>query len=188
MDYKAVLKDAVEIVKLNKSTMEKVAGDKNLTVPAILILVAPFVVNLVLSAFQTTAFLGLQMRILLVPLLSYVAVIFLMSLAAQLIFKVKGDHFAFFRVLGFAGIVSWLSVIAFVLSIFGLSSVYNLFNLLNIAAAIWGFVVTYHILQTYYKLNQQNAIITIVIGVVGVFILNSILGNVLVGRFYGMMY
>jgi len=66
----------------------------------------------------------------------------------------------------------------------GVVDVMSIFNLINLAAGVWMLVVTYQVLMNYYKLNQQNAIVTIVLGIVGVFIINSILRRILLGPLY----
>ncbi len=182
------IKDGLEILKLNKAKMSQVAGDNNATVWAFVILGVPLVANIVLAALQTTLFLSMQIKLLLIPLISIVAVIFLMSIVAQQLFHAKGSHMAFFRVVAYAGLVTWLSVIPFILGFVGVADVYSIFNLVNLAAGIWMLVVTYHVLIDYYKLTQQNAIITIVLGIVGAAILQSILGRILIGQFYSLMY
>jgi hypothetical protein len=183
-----VVKDGIEVLKLNKVQMSHIAHDPKATVWAFGILGLPFVVNILLAMLQTTMFMSLQVKFLLIPLVTMVGCIFLMSFVAQKMFHAKGDHMAFFRVIAYAGIVTWLSVIPFLLSLFGLGDVFSLFNLVNLVAGIWMLVVTYTFLIDYYKLNQQNAIITIVLGVIGAGILQSVLGRVLIGKFYRLMY
>lgn len=171
-------------MKLNKVKMAELAEKKETTVWAAIILAAPFVINLVLLLIRTTMFVSLQIKILLVPLLTTLAVIFLMSLVAQMLFHAKGDHIAFFRVLGHGSIIMVASIIPYILSILGVVDVMSIFNLINLAAGVWMLVVTYQVLMNYYKLNQQNAIVTIVLGIVGVFIINSILRRILLGPLY----
>jgi len=168
--------------------MSHIAHDPKATVWGFAILAAPFVVNIFLAMLQTTMFLSLQVKFLLIPLVTIVGCIFLMSFVAQKVFHAKGDHMAFFRVIAHAGVVTWLTVIPFVLSLLGLGDVFSIFNLVNLVAGVWMLVVTYHLLLDYYKLNQQNAIITIVLGVVGAAIIQSVLGRLLIGKFYRLMY
>ncbi|MFA4891325.1 MAG: YIP1 family protein [Candidatus Gracilibacteria bacterium] len=182
------IKDGLEVLKLNKAKMSQVAGDNNATTWAFVILGVPFVVNIILVALQTTLFLSMQVKLLLIPLISIIAVIFLMSIVAQQLFHAKGSHMAFFRVVAYAGVAMWASVIPFILGFVGVADVYSIFNLINLFAGIWMLVVTYHVLIDYYKLNQQNAIITIVLGIVGAAILQNILGRILIGQFYSLMY
>lgn len=183
-----VVKDGVSILKLDKVKMSQVAHDQKATVWAFVILGLPFVVNVILAALKTTLFLSLQVKFLLIPLATIVGAIFAMSFVAQKVFHAKGDHMAFFRVIAYAGVVTWLSVIPFVLSLLGLDDVFSIFNLVNFAAGIWMLVVTYHVLIDYYRLNQQNTVITIVLGIIGAAILQSVLGRVLIGKFYRLMY
>jgi len=182
------IQDGIDILKLNKAKMAHVAGDKDATMWAFVILAVPFVANVILALLQTTLFLSLQVKLLLVPLVSVVAVIFLMSFVAQKIFHAKGDHMAFFRVIAHAGLIMWVAIVPFVLGLLGVTDVYSIFNLVNLFAGAWMLVVTYHVLIDYYRLNQQNAIITIVLGVVGAAILQSLLGRILIGKYYRFMY
>jgi hypothetical protein len=185
---KSIVMEAVEVLKLNKAAISKVAADEKMTVWAFVILLAPFVVNTLLGAIQSVQFFGLQMKIFLIPVLCMVGVIFLMSLVAQMAFKARGDHMAFFRVIGFAGIAGFASVIPVLLGTIGIADTYSFFNIVNGLAGIWMLVVTYNVLMSYYKLNQQNAIITIVVGIVAAMILQSLLGTLFIGRFYELMY
>ena len=184
----SAIKDGIAILKIDKAKMAEIAGRESATLWAFVILAVPFVLNVILSAIQTTMFISLQIKFLIIPLLSVVVVIFLMSIVAQSVFHAKGDHMAFFRVLAHAGIVMWASVVPFVLSLFGVVDVFSIFNLINLVAGLWMLFVTYHVLLNYYKLSQQNAIITIVLGIVGAAIVQSILGRVLIGKFYRLMY
>jgi len=185
---KTAVKEAVEVLKLNKDAMHKIALDEKATLMAFAILLAPFVVNTLLGTFQGTMFFGLQMKVFLIPVLVTVGGIFLMSLAAQLIFQARGDHMAFFRVLGFASIIGVVSVVAVLLSVLGISSAYNLFSVVYYLVWIGVLVVSYSLLMSYYKLNQQNAIITVVIGIVAMYLLQNILGTIFIGRYYELMY
>lgn len=182
------VQDAIDVLKFNKSKMAKIAGDEKATVWAFVILGLPFVVNVLLVAFKTSLFLSLQIKLMLIPLISVFGSIFLMSLVAQAVFHAKGDHMAFFRVMGHAGLVMWLSVIPFILGLVGVSDVFSIFNLINLLAGIWMLAVAYHVLMDYYKLSQQNAIISIVLGVVGAVVLQSVFGRVLIGKYYQFMY
>ncbi|MBT3864414.1 hypothetical protein HOF67_00110 [Candidatus Peregrinibacteria bacterium] len=184
----SAIKDAVSVLKLDKSMISRVAADDSATLNAIFILALPFVVNVLLLALTGPMFLWLQIKILLIPIVALIGAIFSMSLVAQVLFKAKGDHLAFFRVLAYASIVSWLGVLPVLLGAFGMDSFYNLFNLVNLVLGVWILVVTYNVLTSYYRLNQQNAIITMIIGVVCAAILQSLLGELLIGRFYRVMY
>jgi len=183
-----IVNDGIDVLRLDKVKMSHIAHDPKATVWGFAILAAPFVVNIFLAMLQTTMFLSLQVKFLLIPLVTIVGCIFLMSFVAQKVFHAKGDHMAFFRVIAHAGVVTWLTVIPFVLSLLGLGDVFSIFNLVNLVAGVWMLVVTYHLLLDYYKLNQQNAIITIVLGVVGAAIIQSVLGRLLIGKFYRLMY
>lgn len=188
---KVVIKDALEILKLNKEMIHKVALDEKATIWALGILAAPFVVSTVLGMFQRqgTEFIGLQMKFYLIPIIAICCAIFLMSFVAQRFFKATGDHFAFFRVIGFAGVVTWVSVVPILLSTLTLILYpFDVFNVLYGFAGLWMLFVSYNVLISYYKLNQQNAIITSLIGVISVWILQYYVLGLWIGRYYVVPY
>lgn len=184
----SAVKDGISLLKLDKTKIQQVADNKSGTLWGIVILAVPLVVNFLLSMIQTTMFWSIQLKFLLIPTLTLVAGIFAMSLVAQIAFHSKGDHMAFFRVLAHASVAMWASIIPFILSLLGVLDVYSIYNLINLAAGVWMLVVTYFLLQSYYKLNQQNTVITLVVGVVAVSIIQSLLGRILIGAFYKYMY
>jgi hypothetical protein len=190
MKIKTIINDAIDVSKMNKAKMDKVANSKKSFEYGIYILLAPFVVNVVLAALNGMTFFNLQIKMFLLPLLTIVGMIFLMSLAAELIFKKKGDHKVFFRVLAYASIFSWLSVVPVFLSLIGLGEFFNLFNDVYLVTYLFVLVAAYHMLMSHYHLSKDNTIIVVVAGFVVFFLLQGILGNLLIGRFYslGLMY
>ncbi|MFA6991797.1 MAG: Yip1 family protein [Candidatus Gracilibacteria bacterium] len=183
------LRDAVEILKLNKAKMAEIAGKKSATKWGWIILAVPAVVNLVLMVLRVPSgfldFLGSYlMWTVLIPFLSYVAVIFVIDIVASKMFNAKSDFWGLFRVLAYASLVMWVSILPWLL---GGSNLYNLFNLLTFVAGIWTLVVSYTMLMAHYKLSQQNAVIALVVSIVGYMIIQYILGSLLVGPGYRWM-
>lgn len=190
MKIKTIITDAIAVSKMDKVTIEKVANSKKSLEYGLYILLVPFVLNIGLAALNSTTFFSLQARMFLLPLLSVVGVIFLLSFAAQLLFKKKGNHTAFFRVLSYATIFSWLSVIPVLLNVIGLGDFFNLFNDVYLVACLVVLVVAYQLLMSSYHLSKDRALMLVFGGFVMFFVLEGILGSVLIGRFYsfGLMY
>lgn len=180
------IKDAVEILKLNKLKMAEVAARPAATKWGFVIILAPVVVNLILMAIRMPSGFGsiFSAYILwpfVIPVASFVAMIFIINFVAEKVFNAKGDYWSLFKVLAYASIVLWVSVIPWIIGSF---DSYQLFNLILFAGGIWTLVVAYHWLMEHNKLNQQNAVVTLVISIVACVIVQSILGTILVGTGY----
>jgi len=182
------INDGIAVLKLDKAKMASLAGDSSATKVGIAILVAPFVINCIFSAILAGGFFFLYFRILLVSTAVSFGSIFLLGIIAQKIFHAKGDLMGFFRIVSHAGILLLLTVIPFLLGLFGSFNVFNLSGLISLGASIWVLVVVYNVLIHYFKLTAQNAVLSIIISVVIIVIAQSILGRVLVGPFYGFVY
>lgn len=181
----SAVKDGIAILKRDKAVVAEVFGKKSATTWAIVILLAPFVINTAISIITSINYWSIMMRLYSVPTLAAVGGIFVVGLVTQYVFKVKPDYMGNFRVLGYASVGMLLTVVPVIL---GLLGVYvDLYNI-----AIWiGYVgilsAAYNLAIEHYKLNQQNAIITIVATGIGFAILQEILGRTLVGGFYAFM-
>lgn len=180
--------DGVAVLKLDKAKMASIASDPSATKAGIVILVVPFLLNAILSGVLAGGFFFLYFRILLVSALMSFGAIFVLGLVAQQVFHAKMNLVGFFRVVSHAGILMILTVVPFILGLFGSMNVFNLFNLISMAAGIWTLIVVYNVLLQYFKLSAQNAVITMVIGVVILAILQAVIGRVVVGPFYGFVY
>jgi len=180
--------DGVAVLKLDKAKMSALAVDANATKVGIAILLVPFVLNCILSAVLSGGFFFLYFRILLVSTLVSFGSIFALGFVAQSIFHSKGSLIGLFRIVSHAGILMILTVLPFLLGFLGSFNVFNLSGLISLGASLWVLVVVYHALIHHFKMTAQNAVLTIVISVVAVAILQSLLGRILVGPFYGFVY
>lgn len=183
----AEVKDAIEILKLNKSKMSEVAGKATATTWGIVILAVPAVLNLLLVSIAYRAFTVYYLWMVAIPVVSSVGMIFVLSLIAQKFFQGKGNNIGFFRVAAYAGLASWATVLPYLLILLGSFSGFSLLGVLNLAAGAWMLVVTYHVLLEHHKLTQQNSVITIVLGIVAYFVVSSVLASLLAPSYYGMM-
>lgn len=187
------LKDAISILKLDKTKMSAVAGRRSATKWGIIMLAAPPVVNLFLSSFMfPSGFGAIFSRFLfwpmIVPVASLVVAIFAMSIIGEKVFRGGADHIGFFRVLSYASVFLWLSVLPFLFDAIDIFEVSGLYNLIWSVGVIWILVVAYHMLISHQKLSQRDAAISLFGGIVAYFIAQYILGRILVGRYYKFFY
>jgi len=180
--------DGVAVLKLDKAKMSALAVDENATKVGIAILLVPFVLNCILSAVLSGGFFFLYFRILLVSTLVSFGSIFALGFVAQTIFHSKGSLIGLFRIVSHAGILMVLTILPFLLGFLGSFNVFNLSGLISLGASLWVLVVVYNALIHHFKMTAQNAVLTIIISVVAVAILQSLLGRILVGPFYGFIY
>lgn len=167
--------------------MAEVAAKASATKWAIIVLAAPVVVNLILMMIRTPSGFGsffgsYLLWTVLIPVLSFVGLIFIVDTIASKMYHAKSDFWGIFRVMGYASIVFWISVLPWLLG--GVLDVFRFYNLIVLLAGIWNLLVAYHMLLEHYKLKQQDVVITLVLSIVGYFIVNYILGSVLIGVGY----
>lgn len=179
----------VSVLKLDREAMSRVARDKSATLWGILILFGPPVVNLILASFTFSSGFGVMFsRVMFwpmfIPVVSIFCIIFLMSMVAVRFFGGKGDNIGFFRTVSYSAVVLWLSIVPYVLSIFGILDPMGLYNLIWLAGLIWIAVVSYHMLMEHHKLDSKDAGTVVAIGIIGYFLLRNILGRILVGNYY----
>ncbi len=187
------IKDAIEVLKFNKPVMAAVANRPSAVMSGFVILAVPIVVNLLLSSMLfPSGFGSLFSRFLfwprVIPSLALVGAIFAMSYGAERIFDSKHGHWAFFKVLSYASIFLWLTVVPFVLALTGMIDPAGLSNLLWMVGVIWIFVVAYHLFLEWGKISSQNAVKVVVAGVIAYMLFQFILGRMLVGSYFRMMY
>ncbi|MDP2642300.1 MAG: hypothetical protein Q8P62_00465 [Candidatus Peregrinibacteria bacterium] len=182
-------KNAMAILKFDKVIMAHVAGKSDATRNGIIILVVPAVFNIIFGSLSfPSGFSSIFSRFLvwplLIPVFAFVGMIFGVSYVARKYFHGVGNDIGFFRVLSYAGIVSWLSIPVAVLSVIGVFDIFKLLSIINLAVVIVVFAVCYHLLLDYHKVHKDDAVKVIAIGVVGYFVLQWILGKILVGSVY----
>ncbi|MFH1284444.1 MAG: hypothetical protein ABIH78_02535 [Candidatus Peregrinibacteria bacterium] len=185
--------DAVKILKLDEGKMLEVSGKKNSTQWGIVILLVPPVINLILAALAFPSGFGVIFSRFLfwpifVPVISLASVIFFVSFIAQKSFGGKGDNIGFFRTMAYSSLVLWISVIPFLLSLFGIIDAMSVYNLVSIVALAWMFVVAHKMLVSYHKLNRHDVVFALIVGIVSYFVAAAIFGRIFVGRAYRLLY
>lgn len=182
----SAVKDGIAILKRDKAIVAEVFGKKSATTWAIVVLLAPFVINTVVALITSKGFWSISMKFYMVPMLAAAGGIFVVGLIAQYAFKVKPDYMGNFRVLGYASIGMILTVIPVIFSLLGvyIGDWYGIASWIGYAGILFA---AYNLLIDHYKLSSQNAIITVIGTGIGFAILQEILGRILVGGFYAFM-
>jgi len=181
----SAVKDGIAILKRDKTVVAEVFGKKSATTWAIVILLAPFVINTVISIITSISYWSIMMKFYMVPMLAAAGGIFVVGLITQYAFKVKADHMGNFRVLGYASIGMILTVVPVVLGLLGIYA--DFYSIASWVGYVGILFAAYNLVIDHYKLNSQNAVITIVGTGIGIAILQEILGRALVGGFYAFM-
>lgn len=184
-------KDAIEILKLNKAKMGEVASRESATKVGAAVIVLPVLVNWVLYTLTFPSrffvfFKSFTYGKFLVVALSSVAMIFLLSYVAKQFFKGKGDHVRFFRILAYASVLTWVSIIPHLFIFVPFWTFGSLFGFISSAATIWLLVVAHKALIEEHKLSSENAILALLVGAISWWIVGSILGNIFLGSHYSL--
>lgn len=171
----AELKTALNVALLKHKDMNDVASDKGKTVMAFGILaVSALAAGLGMKFFG--AFLspswGFVLSSALTQFISAIIGIYVLSIVARSVFKGHAHHDAFFRVLAFGMIVTWLSI----------------FPPLSIVGGIWALVVLFVTLKVIHKLTTGGAIgailVTIIAMALVMWILTPVMGMLGLGGMY----
>lgn len=187
------IKDGIKILKFDKPMMAAVANRPSAKKWGFIILAVPPILNLLLSSMLfPSGFSSLFTRFafwpMIIPSIAMVGAIFAMSYAGERMFDSKHGHWAFFKVLAYSSVFLWLSAAPFILALTGLVNPSGLFDLIWLVGIVWMFAVAYHLFLEWGKLSQQNAVITVIIGVVCYAVFQFILGRILIGDYYRMFY
>ena len=87
---------------------------------------------------------------------------------------------------GYAGLVTWLSVLPFLLAWIGLVDYAQLFGLVWFISIAWIFSVIFHYVEQNFTVSRQNIGILLVVGFVTYVVFNAVLGDFFVGSSYRM--
>lgn len=183
------LKAAIAVLRLETHVFVDVYERRSAMKWGIAILIFPQLVKLILSVFTfPSGFSAIFSRFLfwptVIPVVVLSLVFLVMSLLAEKSFDGHANHKGFFKVLAYASIVFWITLVPIVLDVFGFGLGNGFYNLLWFAAFIYTMVVAYNLLIKEYKLAPQGAAICIASGVVSYFLIHLVLGQILVGSYY----
>lgn len=164
--------DIIEILKLNKAAMEKVAHRDGEGISLALVYLAIGALGAPIGgAVLGYTFLGVTVRTPIVnaligAVLAIVLgalVLYVTSMVAEKMFKGTGKFPQYFRVMGYASLINLIGFVTIV-------------PVLSTVAAIWLLVVNYMALTTIHKLNSTNAVLTIIVTIVVFIALSAVIG------------
>ncbi len=164
--------DIIEILKLNKAAMEKVAHRDGEGISLALVYLAIGALGAPIGgAVLGYTFLGVTVRTPIVnaligAVLAIVLgalVLYVTSMVAEKMFKGTGKFPQYFRVMGYASLINLIGFLTIV-------------PVLSTVAAIWLLVVNYMALTTIHKLNSTNAVLTIIVTIVVFIALSAVIG------------
>jgi len=171
----AEAKTAFNVALLKHNVMHSVASDKKKTTFALgILVVAALASGLGLKFFggffSPSWLMVLSMAIY--QVISAIIGIYVLSVVAKSIFKGQAKHDAFFRVMAFGMIVTWLSI----------------FPPLSIIGGIWALVVVFVALKVVHKLTTGGAIGALLVSIVAMALVMMILSPVMAMLGMGGMY
>lgn len=165
--------DIIEILKLNKAAIEKVAHRDAEGISLALVYlavgaIAPSLGGAVLgytilgTTFRTpivNALIGAVLAIVISAVALYVT-----SMVAEKMFHGTGKFPQYFRVMGYASLINIVGFLTMV-------------PILSTIAAIWVLVVNYMALTIVHKLNSTNAVLTIIVTIVVFIALTAVIAS-----------
>lgn len=166
----------IGIIKLDKKVIESVAkSDKGGPAAALFLLVGvaatPLVQMLVgIRVFNTTIRPDLSSTLMgiLGALIAAGLGFVVTTMVATKLFKGKGTLAQYFNVVGLAYGLNVLGAIGVLIP--------GLIALVPLVVGIWGLVVGYVVLKTVFHLDNTNAVLTIIVTVVAMFVIMAVLG------------
>lgn len=191
--FVANLSDALRLIRFDRVAAVSVASRAVATKFGVFFLTLPVVVNLLLSSFLfPSGFSAIFSRFLLwplvIPVLALVAMVFAIVFVAEKFFGSHAGYLEMFRVASYAAVFAWLGILPFFLDVIGISIGYGVFNLLWFVAVALVLAVVYFYLVQNTGLKKENAVVCLVAGVVVYFVAQLLLGEVLVGASYRILY
>ncbi len=179
IDWKKEIMDAIEVVKMNKAKWHEVAARDKATTAGFTFIVAPQLLLFIIALISGSTYFFLSYVI---SGLCTLVFLYACDLAAKKAFHGKGDFLSLFRVGSYMGVIFLLQPVIGLLS-FASYSLWALVGIAPIAVGILMIIVAYHYLMENYKLDSNNAIITIVIAAVSDGIVYAVLTAILVPLF-----
>lgn len=162
----ADVRQALDVGLLKHKAMHDVAADKGKTNSAFIILiVAALAAGLGLKFFGGffTPSWGMLVSMTIYQVISSIILIYVLSVIAKSLFKGKAKHDAFFRVMAFGMVVTWLAIIP----------------ALSFVGGIWGLVVVFVVLKVVHKLSTGGAIGALLVTIIAMAIISAVLAPTL---------
>ena len=192
MDIKDSVMQAIDIVKLDENTIDKVSKDKEaLKIGIIIIAIGSFLTALAnyigtKTTESTINLLGIEIAaaersissLIAAPIGSIIGIFIgvgVLFIIAKL-FRGKATFMELFTPIAFASIISWLGILNIIPFVGGI---------INFIAGIWSIVVTIIIVRKIYSFGTGKAVIVVLIPLVILVIIATILA-VITALFVGM--
>jgi len=187
------LKEALKLIQFDKEVISSIVGRKSATSYGFLILfaipfISIFIVALNYSSGIGAMFSRFRFWPLMIPFISLSIVYFLESFYLKKLFKIKINYLGLFRVLSHASLVFAVIILFFVLNLFEFRLGDNFLNILFYSAFTFVFVFNYRFLDLVFNLKQKDLYTVIFLSVFSYFIVNLILGDLLVGSSYRLFF
>lgn len=144
------VKSAIDVALFKEKTMHAVASDKERNSYAFLIIILAAILSglgmkLFGGFFTPTWWMMISAAIF--QIISTIIAIYIMSVIAKSIFKGQAKHDAFFRVMAYGLIVTWLSIVPAI----------------SIIGGLWALVLMFVILKKIHKLTTGGALGTLLV-------------------------
>lgn len=162
MGFTKSIKQAIEILKLNKTIIEKVAKEKQATTAGILILI----IGGFIAGIASKKWLLLGITPIIVLIFSFIG-IGILHLIAKL-FKGKAEFIEIYRALTHASILNWLSI-------FDLIPLLK--TIIAVITLIWGIVINFVVIKNLYKLSTLKTVLVMIIPMAFFIILGTIIAT-----------
>ncbi len=180
MNLPAILKRAIKIVELNDSAIKSVSKDPSATGPAVLIIAISSFAGAIGSLLFPVKYGPVTYRPTLmeaighalIAILFVLAVVYLLHLIANHLFKAHGDYVSLLRVVGHGYVIGFL----------------NIFPALSVLVLLWMLVMQVRILKDIKRLTTENAVIAMILTGIVVFVFLALFQDLNADNLYGGLY
>lgn len=191
--FSAQFAKALDVVQMKVHSFSEVAKSEESTKWGIVFFALPVLVNLILAAVTfPSGFSAIFSRFLIwplaIPVLALSGSVIGVAYVAKKYFNAKGEMIWLFRVASHVSIVLWLTMILFLLGVLGIFDSFGLYNLVWVVNLVLVLTAAEKTFVSLYGVSKKDALILTVGVLIGYFILKSLLGSILVGSSYRMLY
>lgn len=183
------IKNALRILALDKRAIQLIENKDSANRLSWLILAMPaFLYIVFLSFFSTSGFSLIAMKFnfwpLIIPQLSLMISALLVGYFANNYLHGHGDLKGLFRVLAHFFVIYWAGIVILFFDYIGVWSAGVVFNLFFLLILVGSLFVFNYLLCTIFKIHKREALLCLGFTVLIYFILNELLGSILIGSYY----
>ncbi len=181
LDFAGQFKKMMDVLMFKNGAIEALASDSSANAVALIFMIIGALVGPIVYSLVGVNFLGVVVRPDLVSSLvnglftaaiSFVA-LYITCWVAVKQFKGHGTFEAYFRVMATLYLVNVLSALIYIVPVLG--------GLISIALGLVLLVIEYKTLQAVFKLDNTNAVLTIVVTILVIFALSALIGMLGIG-------